>query len=183
MSRLPGAGISPADQNEVHKFLVYHADARSGKLPAAPVAAPPGPASITATPASAPVVATDEGLRIEVTTREPQSVRRSRDGQSTTEAPPSDATLYLVVQVKAAESGEKLPYATVSARLSTARGASQPLAPAMGPEGFHYGANLAAPPGPLQVEITIEPPAVAQVGSATALLSRPVTVKLDLVRP
>jgi hypothetical protein len=184
MARMQGASIAPSEQDDCRKFLVFHMKVRSGqqKLSAAPAAnaAEPRPA---AGAGPEPVAQTRDGVRIEVLAREPQSLRQPRDGNWVSEAPRGDETLYLVVRLLDDETREKIPYARVSARvLGGAENSARPLAPAVGPDGFHYGANLVAPPGRLRLSLTIEPPSLAQVGSTTLKLTRPMTVEVELER-
>jgi hypothetical protein len=186
MARLPGAAISPADQEEIHKFLVFYAEARDGKrtAPGSPEPAKPEPRRGSDAPPPAPAAATRDGIRIEATVREPQPVRRLREGRWVEEAPAGEATLYLAVRVTEEKTSERLPYAEVRARIvsASAEASFQSLVPAFGPEGFHYGANLAAPPGRVRLEVTIAPPPVALVGGTTPRLAQSITVALELDR-
>lgn len=190
MARMPGAAISPAEQDDIRKFLVFHAAVRSGKQPLAP----PSPAGgAEPRPAAAvrvePVVVTRDGVRIEASAREPQSVRRPRDGGRSaptdwvTEAPRAEDTLYLIVRLLDDETREKLPYAKISARVvGGADSSTRTLVPALGPDGFHYGTNLAAPAGRIRISLSIDPPSLAQVGSTALKLTRPMTVEVELDR-
>jgi Fe2+ transport protein len=180
MARMSGAAISPAEQDDIRKFLVFHTGVRSGKQTPATGTAEGRPAAPVHVE---PFIVTRDGLRIEVLAREPQTLRRSHDGDWVTEAPRAEETLYLVVHLLDEETREKLPYAKVSARLiDGADSSTLTLAPALGPDGFHYGANLAAPAGRLRLSLTIEPPTLAQVGGTTLKLTRPVTVEAELDR-
>jgi hypothetical protein len=121
------------------------------------------------------------GVRLEVSARGAQTVVQQVNGQWTPVAPGAGENTYLLVRLFDAESGEKLPYATVKARFKAdnSDGPEKVLLPSYGAEGFHYGANLAAR-SPLRVQVTIEPPALSRVGEGAARWMSPITLEFTV---
>jgi hypothetical protein len=209
MARKPGAGISPKAQADITSFLVYRQKARSGGSssqaapgavtadtgsPSAPSATSP-PASVgtadvnlsppvVRSPASAVRTAgTTEsgGLRLEVDALPAQPILALSEGHWNRESPGAGDNLFLAVRVFDAATGEKVPYATIMARVGGENAApAKPLRPLFGANGFQYGANFAAPTGDLEVSLTVEPPSVGRVEESAARWSSPVNLKLTL---
>ena len=72
--------------------------------------------------------------------------------------------LFLSVRLFDAATGEKVPYATIRARVGgEGAPAARPLRPLFGAKGFQYGGNFAAPPGDLEVSLEVEPPPLGRV--------------------
>jgi hypothetical protein len=184
MARMPGSAISPADQEEIVRFLTFHAGVRAGQRKSVPGTEDPqalsrgGPA-----PQREPVAVTREGLRIEALVRAAQPMRRYREGRWAEEAPHGDDSVYLLVRVIDEQTKQALPYLDLSARLVGGDGRRHALAPGLDTDGIHYGANLAAPPGALHLELSVGPATLAHIGGATSRLARPVTVQMELDRP
>jgi len=88
---------------------------------------------------------------------------------------------HLMVFVTDRASGEPVPYLPVSA---TIRAAGQPvrrvsLAPMVGGQGFHYGANVTLPDGAHSVTLTIGPLAVPTMASVKGRFTKPTTVVFE----
>jgi hypothetical protein len=85
---------------------------------------------------------------------------------------------HLMVFVTDRTSGEAIPYLPVSA---TIRAAGQParrvnLAPMVGSQGFHYGANMTLPDGAHTITPTIGPLAVPTMPPVKGRFAQPTTV-------
>ena len=85
---------------------------------------------------------------------------------------------HLMVFVTDRTSGEPVPYLPVSATISAA---GQParrakLAPMVGAQGFHYGANVTLPDGAHTITVTIGPLAVPTMASVKGRFAKPSTV-------
>ena len=85
---------------------------------------------------------------------------------------------HLMVFVTDRTSGEPIPYLPVSATISAA---GQParrakLAPMVGAQGFHYGANVTLPDGAHTITLTIGPLAVQTMASVKGRFAKPSTV-------
>jgi hypothetical protein len=200
MARKPGASISPRDQREITAFLVFHQKARSGQKPPAAAGSPPAapaetvPAAVPAPPAApdptpealipAPPAVRAEGttagggLRVEVEALPAQPIMAPVEGRWTTEAPGAGENLFLAVRLFDEATGEKVPYATVRARVGGT--AAKPLRPLFGGKGFQYGGNFAAPAGDLEVALEVEPPALARVNDDGRRWTSPLHLKLTL---
>lgn len=179
MARRPGAGISRRDQATIVSFLVYHERARGGT----PAAATNGGDSPAGAPASGGVEAStvQGGLRVEVEALPAQSVDMLADGKWVTEAPAEGENLFLVVRLYDEQMREKVPYATVRARVgSDGAAAPKTLRPLFGSKGFYYGRNFAAPPGDLPVTVQVEPPVLGRVHEEGERWSTPVVFKLTV---
>jgi hypothetical protein len=177
MARKPGAGISRREQQQITAFLIFHAGQKRGTAPvAASGGAPAAPAALVTLGQ-----ASQGGVRLEVKALAAQTVVQQVDGRWTRVAAGPGENTYLAVRLFDAESGEKLPYAMVKARFKTDNGdgPEKALLPSYGAEGFHYGANVAAP-SPLRVQITIEPPALARVGEGAARWMSPITLEFTV---
>jgi len=88
---------------------------------------------------------------------------------------------HLMVFVTDRTSGESVPYLPVSA---TIRAARQParranLAPMVGGQGFHYGANVTLPDGAHTITLTIGPLAVPTMASVKGRFAKPTTVVFE----
>ena len=88
---------------------------------------------------------------------------------------------HLMVFVTDRTSGEPVPYLPVSA---TIRATGQPvrrvnLAPMVGGQGFHYGANVTLPDGPHTVTVTIGPLAVPTMASAKGRFAKPAAIVFE----
>ncbi len=87
----------------------------------------------------------------------------------------------LLAFVTDAASGQPISYVPVTARIAAAGKPSQnvKLAPAIGAEGFHYGADLTLPDKTGKVTLTIGPAALQLRAGAPAQLARTQTVAFD----
>ncbi len=201
MARKPGAGISPKDQDTITRFLVYHQQAQAGSAPppagegtppattpsATPPAAtgglipPPPPARTDAGTAPAEGATERGGLRVEVDAMPAQPIVVPADGRWTTEMPGPGENLFLSVRLFDAATGEKVPYATIRARVGgEGAPAARPLRPLFGAKGFQYGGNFAAPPGDLEVSLEVEPPPLGRVNDDGHRWTSPLNLKLTL---
>ena len=88
---------------------------------------------------------------------------------------------HLMVFVTDRASGEPIPYLPVSATIrapgQSARRVS--LAPMVGGQGFHYGADVTLPDGAHTVTVSIGPLAVPTMASAKGRFARPATVVFE----
>jgi hypothetical protein len=162
MARRPGAGISRRDRATITAFLVYHERAR-GSAPASPSDSDEGAAPATA-PGTVMASAVEGGLRVEVEAQAAQPIDTLTDGRWVTEAPAEGENTLLVVRLYDQRTGDKVPYASVRARVGGDAGAaSRTLRPLFGRKGFYYGRNFTAPSGDLPVSLEVEPPALGRV--------------------
>ena len=88
---------------------------------------------------------------------------------------------HLMVFVTDRTTGEPIPYLPVSA---TIRATGQPtrrvsLAPMVGGQGFHYGANVTLPDGSHTITLTFGPLAVPTMASAKGRFAKPATVVFE----
>lgn len=199
MARKPGAGISPKDQTEITQFLVYHQRVQSGNAPpsaneakgagthglapAAPVlpASPPEAGNAGGGPPPSTGAAEGGGLKVEVDTMPSQAIVVPAGGRWTTEAPGPGENLFLSVRLFDAATGEKVPYATIHARVGADTAApAQELRPLFGAQGFQYGANFSAPAGDLVVSLEVEPPPLGRVNDDGHRWTSPLNLKLTL---
>jgi cytochrome c2 len=179
MARRPGAGISPRDRATITSFLVYHERARGG-APSAPSDGADAPPASPA-PGNAQGSTVEGGMRVEVEALPAQSIDTLADGKWVTESPAEGENLFLVVRLYDERMREKVPYATVRARLSDDGGAvPKTLRPLFGPNGFYYGRNFAAPSGDLAVTVSVEPPALGRVHEESDRWPAPVEFKLTV---
>jgi hypothetical protein len=103
------------------------------------------------------------------------------EGRWTTEAPQAGENLFLSVRLIDETTGEKVPYATVRARVGPNGAEAKPLRPLFGGKGFQYGGNFAAPAGgDLEVSLEVEPPALARVSDDGHRWTSPLNLKLTL---
>jgi hypothetical protein len=208
MARKPGAGISPKDQAAVTSFLVYRQRAQSGGTPPpAPEATPTAATAPSSPPSASPPVPVEGGvvnlappaarseasapraggttesggLRIEVDGLPAQLILVPADGRWTTESPGSGENLFLSVRLFDAATGEKVPYASVRARVGgESAPPAKPLRPLFSANGFQYGANFAAPVGDLEVSLEVEPPLLGRVNDDGHRWTSPLNLKLTL---
>jgi hypothetical protein len=96
-------------------------------------------------------------------------------------APAAAGKGRLLAFVTDAASGQAVPYLPVSARIESAGQApvTVSLAPAMGAQGFHYGADAALPERTTRVIVTIGAAKMRLAAGAPAQLGRPQTVSFD----
>lgn len=88
---------------------------------------------------------------------------------------------HLMVFVSDRESGERIPYLPVTATLS-AEGMKPRvvrLAPMVGDQGFHYGANATVPDGTEKVTVSIGRPTIRIMPSAQGRFAKPVRVEFE----
>lgn len=203
MARKPGASISRKDHDDITAFLVFQKKARAGQTAtgtpegaAKSGTTEPSPAGGGAGAAAAPAggelvltpptpraggTAAGGGLRVEVEALPAQQVVAFADGRWTTEAPGVGENLFLAVRLYDEVTGEKVPYATIRARVGGAAApAAKPLRPLFGAKGFQYGGNFAAPAGDLEVSLEVEPPALARVNDDGHRWTSPLSLKLTL---
>jgi mono/diheme cytochrome c family protein len=88
---------------------------------------------------------------------------------------------HLMVFVTDRTTGEPIPYLPVSA---TIRATGQPvrrvnLAPMVGGQGFHYGANVTLPEGAHTITLTFGPLAVPTMASVKGRFAKPTTVVFE----
>jgi hypothetical protein len=202
MAGKSGAAISPKDQATIIRFLVYRqqAPARSttpsvgdgtvtppsatGAAPSALTAQVPSPPSAApdgGAPARSAGATESGGLRVEVDAMPAQPIVALVDGHWTAQAPGAGENLFLSVRLFDATTGEKVPYATIRARVG-GDGAlpPKPLQPLFGAKGFQYGGNFVAPPGDLEVTLEVEPPPLARVNDDGHRWTSPLNLKLNL---
>jgi hypothetical protein len=192
MARKPMASISRKGQADITSFLVYYQKARSGSTastasaaastPGASGSAPAAAASTeTAAPARAEGASAGGGLRVEVEASPAQPIVSPVDGRWTSVPPAAGDNLFLSVRLFDDVTGEKVPYATIRARVGgDSAAAARPLRPLFGGKGFQYGENFAAPAGDLQVSLEVEPPPLARVNDDGHRWSGPLNLKLTL---
>jgi hypothetical protein len=118
---------------------------------------------------------------VEVDALPAQPIVAPVDGHWTTQAPGAGENLFLSVRLFDAATGEKVPYATIRARVG-GDGAppAKPLQPLFGAKGFQYGGNFAAAPGDLEVSLEIEPPPLGRVNDDGHRWTSPLNLKLNL---
>jgi mono/diheme cytochrome c family protein len=85
---------------------------------------------------------------------------------------------HLMVFIADRTTGEPVPYLPVSATVSAPGKPARrvTLAPMVGGQGFHYGANVALPDGAHTITLTIGPVAMPVMPSAKGRFAKPVTV-------
>jgi uncharacterized protein involved in high-affinity Fe2+ transport len=87
----------------------------------------------------------------------------------------------VLVFVTDKETGEAVPYLPVTLTLKTERAKPRVirLAPMMGADGFHYGADATIPDEVEQVHISIGRATMTVMASAKGRFTRPVTASFD----
>ncbi len=88
---------------------------------------------------------------------------------------------HLMVFIADRATGEPVPYLPVSATVSAPGKPARrvTLAPMVGGQGFHYGANVALPDGAHTITLTIGPVAMPVMPSAKGRFAKPVTVVFE----
>jgi hypothetical protein len=96
-------------------------------------------------------------------------------GGASTKAAPARQSARLLAFVTDGVSGSVVPYAPVTARIEAPGKPAQTvrLAPAFGPEGFHYGAAVSLPAGARKIVVSVGPPALRMDDGAPAGLAKP----------
>jgi mono/diheme cytochrome c family protein len=91
------------------------------------------------------------------------------------------APAHLMVFVTDAESGEPVPYLPVTAviRAGSAAPRSVRLAPMLGGQGFHYGADVMLPEETSTVSVTLGAASVKTMGAMADRFRKPVTVRFE----
>jgi cytochrome c5 len=183
MARKPGAGINRRDVGDITSFLVFHEQQQNGVSSGKVTTAPESDNTAETAPsgASASSTATAGGLRVEAEALPAQPLILPADGQWATESPAEGETILLCVRLYDQATGEKLPYATIRARVGGESGpAAKTLRPLFGDKGFYYGTNFAAPAGELQVSLQVEPPSLGRVHDEGQRWTGPVSFQLTL---
>jgi uncharacterized protein involved in high-affinity Fe2+ transport len=80
-----------------------------------------------------------------------------------------------------AATGEPVPYLPVSVVISAAKAAPRTvrLAPMVGDDGFHYGADVTIPQGTTKLTMNVGVAALKTTGAASGRFGKPVTVSFD----
>jgi mono/diheme cytochrome c family protein len=91
------------------------------------------------------------------------------------------APAHLMVFVTDAESGEPIPYLPVTAmiRAGSAAPRSIRLAPMLGGQGFHYGADVTLPEETSTVTVSLGAAGVKTMGASADRFRKPVTVRFE----
>jgi len=121
---------------------------------------------------------TAAGYRVRLVYRPPATGEHGQH-QHAAGAPPARGRLQ--VFVTDAASGQIVPYLPVSARIESGGKTAPPvkLAPAIGADGFHYGADLVLPENTGKVTLAIGPASLARQSGAPAQLGRAQTVAFE----
>jgi cytochrome c5 len=183
MARRPGAGINRRDMSEITAFLVFRERARTGSSANSGAGAPAhGADEATPSPAAPPAESTASagGLRVEAEALSARPLTLPADGQWSTEAPAAGETIFLSVRLYDQGTGEKLPYATIRARVGGEGAAAKTLRPLFGSQGFYYGGNFAAPAGELPVSLQVEPPTLGRLNDEEKRWTGPVSFQLTV---
>jgi mono/diheme cytochrome c family protein len=93
-------------------------------------------------------------------------------------APP---TGHLMAFVTDTATGEPVPYLPVSVVITAAKTAPRTvrLAPMVGGDGFHYGADVTVPQGTTKVTVNVGVAGLKTTGAAAGRFGKPVTVSFD----
>jgi uncharacterized protein involved in high-affinity Fe2+ transport len=93
-------------------------------------------------------------------------------------APP---TGHLMAFVTDTATGEPVPYLPVSVVITAAKTAPRTvrLAPMVGGDGFHYGADVTVPQGTTKVAVNVGVAGLKTTGAAAGRFGKPVTVSFD----
>jgi uncharacterized protein involved in high-affinity Fe2+ transport len=88
---------------------------------------------------------------------------------------------HLMVFITDVKTGAPVPYLPVSARIATARRSPRTvkLAPMVGSQGFHYGADVTLPPQVAKVTLSIGTTTMRVMPSAGGRFAKPQQVSLD----
>jgi hypothetical protein len=120
------------------------------------------------------------GYRIGVLSGPPRTLYLRRDdGSLAPSAPAAGATHYVAVVLREARTKRFLPGSTITARV--AGGAPVELHHLWG-EFFQYGANVEAPEGRFELEVTASPPAYCRHGDMLASFVKPATATFHASR-
>jgi hypothetical protein len=179
MARKPGAGISRRDASEITSFLVFHEKARSGQPAATAADAGAAPPESPGAADAAGTGVTAGGLRVVGELLSARAITVPADGGWKTENPAEGENTFLAVRLSVPATGEKVPYATIRARLGESE---KELRPLFGAKGIYYGRNFAAPEGEVSVSLQVEPPMLGRVNDEERPWSGPVSVMLTLTR-
>jgi mono/diheme cytochrome c family protein len=90
-------------------------------------------------------------------------------------------TGHVMVFVTDRETGEPVPYLPVSVTLQARQGAPRrvSLAPMMGTDGFHYGADVSVPPGTTKVAVSIGRPTMRVMPPVAGRFAAPHELSFD----
>ena len=93
----------------------------------------------------------------------------------------SPPTGHLMAFVTDTATGEPVPYLPVSAVIAAAKTAPRTvrLAPMVGGDGFHYGADVTVPRGTTKVTVNVGVAGLKTTGAAAGRFGKPVTVSFD----
>ncbi len=88
---------------------------------------------------------------------------------------------HLMVFITDGKTGEPVPYLPVSATIATTKQSPRTvkLAPMMGGQGFHYGADVTLPPRATKVILSIGPTSMRVMPSTAGRFAKPQKVSLD----
>jgi mono/diheme cytochrome c family protein len=92
---------------------------------------------------------------------------------------------HLMVFVSDATTGEAIPYVPVSAAVHAPGTAARTvkLAPMLGPEGFHYGADTTLPASIRRVVVSVGTPTVRVTGEERTRYAKPHSVTFEWITP
>jgi hypothetical protein len=96
-------------------------------------------------------------------------------------APAARPAGHLMVFVADATTAERIPYLPVTAVITAGKDAGRTLrlAPMLGDDGFHYGADVALPPGTSKITVTLGVPTLKTMGGVAGRFGKPVTLGFD----
>ena len=96
-------------------------------------------------------------------------------------APAARQAGHLMVFVTDATTAERIPYLPVTAAITAGKDAPRTLrlAPMLGDDGFHYGADVALPPGTSKITVTLGVPTLKTMGGVAGRFGKPVTLGFD----
>ncbi len=98
---------------------------------------------------------------------------------------PATSAGHLMAFVTDADSGDPVPYLPVSAGVQSQGAATRvvKLAPMLGRDGFHYGADATLPAGTQRIVVTIGATTMRVMGADRARYARPQTIAFDWSAP
>src|SRR5262245_50465404 len=130
-------------------------------------------------PSAAPAEKTvgDYTVRLDYRSGGDHAGHEGHAGQATSAPAPG----HLMVFVADRTNGEPVPYLPVSATITAPGKPTRrvSLAPMVGGQGFHYGANVALPDGAHTITLNIGPVAVQTMTSTKGRFAKPVTVVFE----
>jgi hypothetical protein len=96
-------------------------------------------------------------------------------------AKPSSSAGHLVVLVNDLATGEPVPYLPINATIHADKAGPRTvtLAPMMGGQGFHYGADVTLPAATTKIAVTIGKPTLRVMSSASGRFARTEAVSFD----